>query len=208
MVILGKKEKTVCYRTFRQILYFTLVFSFVFFIHFLAGIYKAATFEEHGIVENLQLTFLVLSALFFVFEAIFFKKYRSVLFLLASLSIFASFRELDRFFDNLFPIVSWKLGYIFPISAIVYAKIHFKNLRNTLIDFCSSSAFFMMGCAIIIILPIAQCIGHGPFVRDVLGDFRVADIKEFFEESCETIGYFIILLSSIEMYWGLLKKRK
>ena len=207
MITLSKKEKVVFLRVFRQTVYFLLVFSFIFFIHFLAHIYKSLTFDEHQIVENLQLIFLSLAALFFVTEAFFYKKYRTVLLLLASLCFFASFRELDKFFDRTNLFLSWKIAYLFPISAVIYAKINFKNLRNTLIDFYSSPAFFMMCCAMIIILPIAQCIGHGPFVRDVLGDFRSSDIKEFFEESCETMGYFVILLSSIEIYYSLLKKK-
>lgn len=207
MALFNQKEKTVFLRVFRQTLYFALVFSFIFFIHFLAHIYKTITFDEHQIVENLQLTFLCLSGLFFSLEAYFYKKYRTILFLLASLCFFASCRELDKFFDESGLIFSWKLSYLFPISAIIYAKFHYKNLRNTLINFYSSPSFFMMCSAMIIILPIAQCIGHGPFVRDVLGDNRVGDIKEFFEESCETIGYFLILLSSIETYFSLLKKK-
>lgn len=208
MISLNKKEKTVLLKTFRQTLYFILVFSFIFFIHFIADKYKNRTFDEHGIVETLQLMFLVVSGWIFVSEAAFYKKYRPVLFLLASLSFLASCRELDMFFDKTVRIVGWEIGFIFPISAIVYAYMHRRTLRNTLIDFYSSPAFYMMCCAMIIIFPIAQCIGHGPFVTDVIGNYRVADIKEFFEESCETMGYFLILLSSIEFYLGLLRVKK
>ena len=187
---------------------FILMFSFVFFIHFIADKYKSKTFDEHSIIENIQLTFLIVSGLLFVIEAIYHKKYRPVLFLLASLSFLASVRELDKFFDESVKFVGWEIGFLFPVSALIFAYKNRRTLRNTLIDFYSSSAFYMMCCAMIIILPIAQCIGHGPFVRDVLGDFRVGDIKEFFEESCETMGYFLILLSSIEFYLGLLKSKK
>lgn len=207
MFNISKKEKTVFLRVFRQTLYFILIFSFIFFIHFIAKIYKSSTFDEHQIVENLQVTFLITSGLFFIIEAYFYKKYRTILFLLASLCFFASCRELDKFFDRNIPYISWKIAYIFPIMALSYTVKHIKNLRNTIINFYSSPAFFMMCSALIITLPIAQCIGHGPFVRNVLGDYRIADIKEFFEESCETIGYFTILLSSIETYFGLLKKQ-
>ena len=208
MINLSKDEKNIFFNTLRQVLFFILIFSFIFFIHYMADIYKTETFSEHSVVENLQLSFLVLSGLIFVGEAIFFKQYRSLLFLLASLCFFASFRELDSFFDNTLPVVSWKIGYIFPISAIIYVKKHFEDFLRELIDFCSSPAFFMMLTAVVVVLPIAQCIGHGSFVRDVLGNDKVADIKEFFEESCETMGYFIILLSSFETYFGMLKKQK
>lgn len=203
----NKKEKLVFLKTFRQTLYFILTITSVFFLHFIAHKYKVDTFEEHGVVETIQLLLLVLSGLTFTIEALYFKKYRAILFLLASLSFFASFRELDMFFDRNLPILSWKIAYIFPISALYYAYTHKKNVRNTLIPFYSSSAFYMMCCAMIIIIPISQCIGHGPFIRDILGDYRVGDIKEIFEESGEFIGYFLILLSSIEMYLGLLKQK-
>ena len=199
-------ERVVFLKTVRQTIYFALTFLFVFFLHFLADIYKVNTFDEHSIAENIQLTFLLLSGIIFITESVFYKKYRTVLLLLASLSFFASCRELDKFFDTHINIIGWKFAFIFPISAIFNAFIHKKNLRNTLINFYASPAFYMMCCAMIIILPIAQCIGHGPFVRDVMGDYRVGDVKELFEEACETIGYFLILLSSVETYLGLLKK--
>ena len=207
MINLSKKEKAVFLKTIRQTIYFVLMFSFVFFIHFIADIYKEKTFDEHSIIENIQLTFLITSGTLFLLEGIFYKKYRVVLILLASLSYLASVRELDLFLDRNIPVVGWKFGFIIPISAIVYTIKNRRNLRNTLIDFYASSSFYMMCCALIIILPIAQCIGHGPFVRDVLGDYRVGDIKEFFEESCETMGYFLLVLSSIEFYLGLLRKK-
>lgn len=206
MINLSKKEKTVFFRTFRQTIYFILMFSFVFFIHFIAELYKEKTFDEHSIIENIQLTFLITSGLVFLLEGILYKKYRVVLFLLASLSFLASFRELDLFLDQNIPVFGWKTGYLIPISAILYAYKNKRHLRNTLIDFYASSSFYMMCCALIIILPIAQCIGHGPFVRNVMGEFRVADIKELFEESGETMGYFLLVLSSIEFYLGLLRK--
>ena len=40
MLNLSKKEKAVFLKTFRQTIYFILMFSFVFVIHFIADIYK------------------------------------------------------------------------------------------------------------------------------------------------------------------------
>jgi hypothetical protein len=64
----------------------------------------------------------------------------------------------------------------------------------------------MMCCALIIIIPIAQCIGHGPFVRAVLNRQDIAAIKELFEECSETMGYMLLLLSSVECAFYLRKK--
>lgn len=61
----------------------------------------------------------------------------------------------------------------------------------------------MIVLAVTIIIPIAQCTGHRPFVTSVLGPDRVTSIKELIEESIEAIGYFLILLSSLECFFGL-----
>lgn len=54
----------------------------------------------------------------------------------------------------------------------------------------------------IIIIPIAQCIGRRPFVGAVLGYDHMREVKEFIEESCECIGYMLLLPSSWEfLYW-------
>ena len=59
----------------------------------------------------------------------------------------------------------------------------------------------MMCCAITVIIPIAQCIGHRSFVINVLQLEHVGNIKEFVEESIETAGYFILVCSAIELFW-------
>ena len=141
MIKFTNKEKTVFAKTFRQTLYFILTFSFIFIIHAIADKYKSKTFDEHSIVENIQLTFLVLSGWIFVINGIFHKKFRPVLFLLASLSFLASCRELDMFFDKQVPIISWEVGFLFPICAMIYAYKNKRTVRNTLIEFYSSPSF-------------------------------------------------------------------
>ena len=125
-----------------------------------------------------------------------------------TLCLFACCRELDKFFDNYLGFVSWKFCYIFPVLALIYAYRHKNNIGDNIFSFCASPAFYMMCCAMIVIIPLAQCIGHNPFIADVMGKYRVADIKELFEESCETIGYFIIFLASIETGFNLLSLKK
>lgn len=199
---LKEKEVQIVWRVVRQVIYFGLVFAFIFQLHFFARIYGADTFEENGMVENVQLSFLILSACCFGLLSYIFPKYRTILLGLASCSLFASCRELDSVFDRVVPIVHWKFAYLFPIIAVVYAWRHWKETKTTLLKFFNFPAFYMLYLAGVIILPLAQCIGHGSFVRAVLHN-NVADIKEFFEESMETVGYFIILLSSVEMAFNL-----
>ena len=53
----------------------------------------------------------------------------------------------------------------------------------------------------VLVLPVAQCIGHKRFLINVLQEDHVGRIKELLEESLETIGYFILLCSSVELIW-------
>ena len=79
MNILSEK-KEMLFQMFRQFLYFVFILGFVFFLHFLARIYGNQTFEEHGIVENLQFLFLGFAGFMFFAESLFFNKQRIILF--------------------------------------------------------------------------------------------------------------------------------
>ncbi len=177
-------------------------------MHYLAMIYKSSVFAEDEIVENIQFGLLVVSTCVFLTEAYFFPKYKPLLLLLATCALMAAFRELDKFLDSELPVISWRLGFIFIFGALYYAYRHREIFEKNLLRFLSSTSFYMLCGAVIVIIPIAQCIGHRPFVINVLGEDKVANIKEFFEESCEAVGYFWILLSSLECYFDLLQKRK
>ncbi len=199
-------EKTVALTAFRQFFYLALMMSFIFFLHFLARHYYSETFAENGVVENIQLSLLLTSGIIFTVYGCINKEYRHVSLMLASVCLLAACRELDAVLDKKIPEVSWRVGFVFPFAAVVYAWKERNNTLKPLCSFLSSPAFFMMCNAVIIILPIAQCIGHRPFVINVLGESQMREIKEFFEEATEAMGYFLILLSSFE--YGIFIRKK
>lgn len=199
----SKRERKIILTAIRQVMYFLLVFGFVFFMHVVAQHYHEKTFVENGIMENIQFGLLAAGTVLFFLEALIFKKHRSVLLLLSSFALLAAFREQDKFLDENLPLVSWKIGFLFPVAALFYAYRQRLAMKRSLLMFLDSPAFYMMSVAVIIIIPAAQCIGHRPFVADVLGAGRVAVIKELIEESLEAVGYFLIFLSSLECFLGL-----
>ncbi len=201
----SKQEKIIVFNVVRQFIYFCVVFAFVLFLVYLSSIYHSKTFAEHGIVENIQLGLLLLSGIIFLTQLKLRPEYACVLWLLASCSFLGACRELDMFFEDCLPIISWKIGFIFPLIAFGKAYQYRYCLKKTLIRFFTSPSFYMMSCSMIIIIPVAQCIGHRPFVINVLGDNNIVAIKELFEEACEAVGYMMILLSSIECYFSLPK---
>ncbi len=204
-MLFSKQEKTIVFNVIRQFIYFCVVFAFVLFLVYLSSIYHSKTFAEHGVVENIQLGLLLSSGLIFLVQLKLRPEYACVLWLLASCSFLAACRELDMFFDEHLPVISWRIGFIFPLIAFGKAYQYSYCLKKTLIRFFTSPSFYMMSCSMIIIIPVAQCIGHRPLMVNVLNTTGISAVKELFEEACEAVGYLMILLSSIECYFSLPK---
>ena len=193
----------------RQGFYFSVLLGLVLALWKLADCYKTDTFAEHGLVENLQLITLFLSTIVFLFSALKSSFYRPVLYLLASLTAFCCIRELDSFFENLIPIISWKFAFLFPLMALYYAFQKRKELKRPLFQFLESPVFDLMFMAMLVFIPLAQCIGHRSFIQDAIGQTEnLSFIRRLIEESMELMAYVLILLSSIEMHLGLMKEKK
>ena len=88
----------------------------------------------------------------------------------------------------------------------MFTKRH--TLRKPFFDFLGSSAFHLMVTAIIVFIPLAQCIGHRPLIANAIGSSEnLSYIRRMIEESAELMAYVLIFLSSVEMFFGVLKKK-
>jgi len=202
-------EKGILFNCLRQGFYFILCILFALSLRILANYFKAETFKEFGIIENIQLFMLFLSATSFGFLSILSKKFRPLLILFSSLCLFAFCRELDSFFEKHIPVVSWKFCYLFPLIAGIYLFHARKRVKKILLLFCTSPAFYIMCSAMIVFIPLAQAIGNKGFISTVLPDANdVILMRRFFEESGEILAYFLLFLSSIEFYISLIFKKR
>lgn len=203
------QEKRSLIKTVRLGIYFFVLLFLVLGLWAMSKCYGTDTFLEGGIVENLQLTLLLVSSLVFLAEGFRSKLYSPLLFFFASLTAFAFIRELDSFFDKLIPIISWKFAWFLPLLGAWNLFKKRKNFRKIFFSFLDSSAFQLMFIAIIVFIPLAQCIGHRPFIAHSIGtsDNLIA-IRRFIEETMELMAYVLVFLSSIEVYLGLVKKEK
>lgn len=204
---MSENEKKTIWSGIRSLAYLLLAMCFIGFIQHLASVYKENTFAENNIVENIQLGLLLSSGIIFLVQGICIKNWRPLMFFLASLCFLACCRELDKTLDELIYGLRWRVGFVFPLLAFEYALKQKQTSRQNLFAFLGSSSFYLMFCALIIIFPIAQCIGHRPLIVNVLGESQMAATKELFEECSEVIGYFLIFLASIECYIGLTRKK-
>lgn len=186
----------------RKIIYVFLLSLNVFVLWHLAKAYSTELVAEHGLIENLQLGMLIITTISFGMQAFFNRIHRTVLLLLCSLCAAACIRELDAYFEAIFPVISWKFCWIFPIVAIIYNLIHRKCAIDALISFLRSNCFNMLVTAIIIIIPLAQLLGHRSFLNDLMEHPGVNTylLRRIMEEPIELMGYLQILLASIEFY--------
>lgn len=199
---LTEEQKKHFYTGIRQFAYLIGCVLLMYLQHILAKKYQAQTFREGLIVEEMQVILLLISGCFFGGAAILKRQMRSISLFLSSLCFFASCRELDSWFDAHLPVISWKIGGVLVLAAVVFAIYNRQNAISEITVFLGSKTFCLQCNAIIIVLVIAQLIGHKPFLVNVLGEIKhIGDVKELYEECAESIGYFIILCSSIEYYF-------
>ena len=192
-------EKTTILSAVRQLLYCAGCFGVTFLQYVIAAACKEKTFDENGILENFQLGELLIACVLFLVVSLRRKDFHKLGIVFASLCAFAACRELDALFDDCIPVIGWKFAFLFIAAATVYAFLNWKRTHEEIFCFLRSPAFPMMCFVIIIVIPVAQCIGHRSFVANVLQMDHIGSIKEFIEESIETIGYFILLCSAIEL---------
>lgn len=192
----------------RQIIYLVILTLIVIGFWKIGDIYKDKAVFENGIFEILQSVTLVLVSLSFGLQAYRNKSFRPILFLMCMMSLAAVIREQDAFFDALIPIIGWKWCWIFPVLGIVGIIRHWNTIQPQINSFLSSNTFHMMITAAIIMIPVAQCLGHRSFLADLLGidKLEAVLIRRVFEETIELIAYLTLLLSSIESVFEFRKK--
>ena len=193
-----EEKKTLCI-AFRQLAYFLLCTALIVLISIATRQLGPEVFDENRLIENMQFALLFLSGMFFLIKGLVCRRAAPVLMLCSSLAFLACCREADNLLDAWIPILSWRIGFFFIIAASVYAIMHRADFRTALFDFLRTPASFLMCFAMIVIGPLAQLIGHKPFLLAALPSYHsVGQIKELFEECTETMGYFLLLLASIE----------
>ncbi len=200
-------NKSLLFQSIRQFVYVIFVLLLILFVRAASYSKGASLFDENGLIENMQLEFLLLSSFVFIVSAFIHRAHKALFLLFAALCAFAACRELDCTFDRLMPVISWKFGYVFVLLALLNVKYRWNEFIPSLNRFLSSPAFFMMIMALTVALPIAQAVGDKRIVTNVLGLAQMRETKELFEEHCELIGYFILLLSSFECYLNFKKPK-
>ena len=203
------QEKRTLIRVIRLSVYFFILLFLVLGLWAITKHYGASTFAEGGAVENMQLALVLISSFIFLNESTRNTLYRPLLLFFATLTLFAFIREQDAFFEKNIPLISWKFAWFFPLLGAWNLFKKRKDFKKIIFSFLNSLAFQLMFMAMIVFIPLAQCIGHRSFIENAVGQTdNLSHIRRLIEESMELMAYALILLSSIEMRWIIPSKKK
>ena len=194
--------------TIRQGVYLIILALIVFLFWQVSDMYKSATVQEYGLFESAQSVVLFLIAFSFGIQAAKNKTYRAILMLLCGLALAALVREQDAYLDKAIPYIGWTWCWLFPLAGLVLLIRQLRRETATFTHFLRSHSFHMMMTALVIIIPIAQCLGHRSFLEDLLDNPGIDShlVRRIMEEPIELLGYLQILLASIEAALELRKK--
>lgn len=134
-----------------------------------------AVFKENGPVEWFQLGLVAMAAGVFIAGAVRLARFRRLFVLLACACVLAAFRELDALLDERVPWLGWKIGFVVLPYALALAYTSGRTLRSELAEFFTTRAFAVLWAGFLVAVPMAQLVGHGPFLELAMGELYVYD---------------------------------
>ena len=149
-------------------------------------------------MEYMQLTLLTLLSAALGINALIFARTRKLLLLLMSFSMIAIVREVGKILDKYIPVLGWKAVFLLVAPLILMQLRNGQELRKQILKFIPSHAMAIFLMGIIVVIPLAQCIGDGDYLRAVMGSEYIRAYKNLFEESMELYGYVILLCGAFE----------
>jgi len=156
--------------------------------------------KENGVVEWLEVLWLLLSSLFLFLAARRSIEYSGLFSVLWLLPVIAAIRELDGIFDKIFH-GAWIIPAMF-IAAIVFYRIFrsFNILKLQSLSFINTQQVVFLGVGFFIVVIFAQISGEQCVMRAVLQEHYHRYVGRFVEEFIEFLGYIILVIGSLECY--------
>lgn len=186
----------------RTIFYCLLVAGTTFLLIKAAGSpSQPATFTESSVIEWLQLVYLCACTILFILSAKTTYPRISLSVLLAGMTLLASVRELDYFFDNYVFDGAWQsIAFLVVLVTGVLVFKFRQNLKPSIQEFISKASFGYMTAAFITLFVFSRMIGMQLLWRGIMGESYMRTVKTFVEESTELFGYTLLLIAAIEFY--------
>lgn len=182
----------------RFIFYTLIVFGLTSLLPAIVVNEDIKAFKENGPIEWFQLCLITATSLLFYYRSRI-SNTRELYYLISLIAAVAVSREMDSLLFDIFPKIGWKLPVIILVFLIfkLCKQKHF-ILSTQMNDFLGSRVFSLLWCGFIVAVPFAQLVGHGDFLKSLMGDDYDRGYKRVIEETGELMGYLILFVGSIE----------
>lgn len=155
-------------------------------------------YAERGPIEIMQLLLLLVMFVLFLFYGRLMPQWRHLSIFLAGFPLFALLRETDFLLGHWIPLVGWKIAGVVVIGVAVWAYRHWTLLLPQMVLFMRTRAFGLIWAGTAIVVVLAQLLGTSDLLQAMMGEDYVRHYKRVIEESCELLGYAVLLCGTIE----------
>lgn len=194
---LMSKKQVYCLAA-RMALYTLAIFALMFSLPHIFARGGFALFVENGVVEWFQFVLLTSITMMLLVAIIWSRTFRQILLVLFCLTAFATVRELDAILDRIVPYVGWKLAAAVPAALFVYVVAGWRRYKPQFRWFLFTPSIFLFWSGFVVAVPVAQMLGNGDLLQEIMGNSYEARFKRVIEETGESIGYVILLFAAIE----------
>ena len=186
---------------FRYFLYGALLAAMVFAMDWEARFLPPSErFSESSLIEKLQIVLLAVAQILGWVMARKSPEKKALGIFIAGFALMAMIRELDAFFDHALFDGAWQCALFLVACATFYALWKSPTTKN-LPPFSCSSAFGFLTTGAFVVLVISRLMGRSALWRAIMEESYMRIVKNAVEESVELMGYALILLGVIELFW-------
>lgn len=161
---------------------------------------------EASFTEITQALFLVISIVTFLVTAKKVSDDRAFSYLAAAFFSCLLIREMDMYLDAVFHGF-WKyLAVPLAICTLLWASRCTKNVLETMSYFLRTQAGMVMMVGLVVLLFYSRIFGMTDLWKEVMGEDYIRTVKNAVEETCELLGYSLIVAASLRYYFHHTKK--
>ncbi|QHI68091.1 hypothetical protein [Tichowtungia aerotolerans] len=161
--------------------------------------YGPVFYDEIGPVETLETVFAMSTALVLLWVGRSNERCAPCAVMLSGFLFCVAVRESDYFLDVLVCRHAWKMLVLLLLAVFtVYLIRNMRRVFESVAEFMQQPAFGVFMSGLLVLIVFSRLFGYGGFWKELIEDDHYRVIKTIVEEGVELMGYFLILVSSLE----------